>query len=531
MVESKPRSKITSPEGPWRLAMTISSPEVANHLLPKIDNNLSFESSFKPATTLVSGEGDTSAAYGMNGIGAIPPSKTTKTMFTSGIVFYDQNIPKDHNSFKRNVANITERGKAMNYPINFSVIPAPYKATPNAPKKFEEKKQFSTLSKKTSPGPLPPKENPKAQDVNSSENLKSFNTNPNPTSAELSYKEASTVFDFTQEPSTPSLNRTLKNDTAPIKAAVSRATSSFISKLLQASNLSKWLSQTNPQTIFMFFNAPRSFLWVGINPLENDQVLARIDFSDNTPVCQDVNTLTRSESHLDIVLGFLSGDLMTYDPLLNKYERLNKNRDYIGEITKTKWIPGSENTFFVTTSTGLLLHVDRNKDLSWSSSIKNYQFNPITPSSFQKVANRPAKSNPLNIWKLSDCSLLDFSFSPDCRHMALVGKDGYLRVIDYLAERLLDVYPSYFGEFTCVAWSGDGKYILTGGKDDLVSIWSFYDRCLIARCEGHKSWITSLAFDTCLSEDPNEYRFASIGEDTQILFWDFSLAVLPRPKV
>ena len=95
--------------------------------------------------------------------------------------------------------------------------------------------------------------------------------------------------------------------------------------------------------------------------------------------------------------------------------------------------------------------------------------------------------------------------------------------------RLLDVYHSYYGGLSCVCWSPDGRYILTGGQDDLVSIWSFSDRRIVARCEGHHSWVTGVAFDPWHC-DERTYRFGSVGEDTQLLLWDFSVGMLHRPK-
>lgn len=95
--------------------------------------------------------------------------------------------------------------------------------------------------------------------------------------------------------------------------------------------------------------------------------------------------------------------------------------------------------------------------------------------------------------------------------------------------RLLDVYHGYYGGLLCVCWSPDGRYILTGGQDDLVSIWSFSDRTIVARCEGHQSWVTGVAFDPWRC-DERTYRFGSVGEDCRLLLWDFSVGMLHRPK-
>ena len=36
----------------------------------------------------------------------------------------------------------------------------------------------------------------------------------------------------------------------------------------------------------------------------------------------------------------------------------------------------------------------------------------------------------------------------------------------------------------------DGKYVLTGGEDDLVQVWSMEDRKIVAWGEGHNSWVS-----------------------------------------
>lgn len=53
--------------------------------------------------------------------------------------------------------------------------------------------------------------------------------------------------------------------------------------------------------------------------------LSRIVFTRAYPTCHDVNILTRSAEHLDVIIGFSSGDLMWYDPISQKYVRLNKD--------------------------------------------------------------------------------------------------------------------------------------------------------------------------------------------------------------
>lgn len=164
----------------------------------------------------------------------------------------------------------------------------------------------------------------------------------------------------------------------------------------------------------------------------------------------------------------------------------------------------------------------------------------------KSVNSKNQKTNPVAAWRISNSRINGFSFSPDSRHLAVVSEDGTLRIVDYLREqsvhldaccwptelttfRLTDVYTSYYGGFTCVCWSPDGKYILTGGQDDLVSIWSLHERRIVARCPGHHSWVSCVAFDPWRC-DEKIYRFGSVGEDRRLLLWDFSVGMLHRPR-
>lgn len=93
----------------------------------------------------------------------------------------------------------------------------------------------------------------------------------------------------------------------------------------------------------------------------------------------------------------------------------------------------------------------------------------------------------------------------------------------------------------------------TGGEDDLVAVWSMRERRLVARCQGHSSWVTSVAFDPyapgsggkervglwstkaangnaasdrvappAVALPPGRRRlcFASVGMDTKLLLWE-----------
>ena len=170
-------------------------------------------------------------------------------------------------------------------------------------------------------------------------------------------------------------------------------------------------------------------------------------------------------------------------------------------------------------------------ELNLAQNLSNPYHDPdLRPLHINKSVNsKNQKSNPVASWKISNHRITDFGFSPDSCHLAVVSEDGSLRIINFLKEQLTDLYPSYYGAFNCVCWSPDGKYVLTGGQDDLVSIWSLNERRIVARCPGHHSWVTAVAFDPWRCDHRN-YRFGSVGEDRRLLLWDFNVGMLRRPK-
>lgn len=92
-----------------------------------------------------------------------------------------------------------------------------------------------------------------------------------------------------------------------------------------------------------------------------------------------------------------------------------------------------------------------------------------------------------------------FSFSPCGTYLALVTQDGYLRVLEYHEMELYGYMRSYFAGLLCVDWSGDGRFVVVGGQDDLVTVWSMAERAVICRGQGHRSWVSTVRFDPYLT--------------------------------
>ncbi|KAF9174602.1 hypothetical protein BGX21_010400 [Mortierella sp. AD011] len=298
------------------------------------------------------------------------------------------------------------------------------------------------------------------------------------------------------------------------KNNIAKTNSTFVTKIVTNENLAKILANRTGEDVYLFWNTGRTFTWSDLGQKPNA-----------FPTSHDVNVLTRSCDSLDVVIGFSTGDIMWFDPLCNKYYRLNKQaiiKD--SAVTMIKWMPGSESQFMTAFHDGSILIMDKERD-------DNTFTVPSHPSDSIFHVTRPkhGKYNPVSHWQVSKKPITAFAFSPDLQHVAVVSMDGYLKVIDFRSEKLLDTFSAYFGALSCVCWSPDGKYILTGGQDDLVTIWSFKDQRIIARCQGHQSYVTGVAFDPWRCDEHN-YRFGSVGEDAKLLLWDFSVGALHKPK-
>lgn len=128
-------------------------------------------------------------------------------------------------------------------------------------------------------------------------------------------------------------------------------------------------------------------------------------------------------------------------------------------VSEIKWIPGSESLFLAAHTDGSLVVYDKEKDdvlfvpedspateegqaaptLQQMQRRKGSADSDTVLRVSKSVNSRNQKANPVACWKLSNQRINGFAFSPDCKHLAVVGEDGSLRIIDYLKEQYVSV--------------------------------------------------------------------------------------------
>ncbi|RWS24371.1 WD repeat-containing protein 20-like protein [Leptotrombidium deliense] len=213
------------------------------------------------------------------------------------------------------------------------------------------------------------------------------------------------------------------------------------------------------------------------------------------PTCHDFNRTTVTPESVYLLIGFSAGQIQLIDPIRKEISKLYNEERLIDKtkVTCIKWIPGSSNLFLVSHSSGQL-YVYK-EELPCGTTPPHYQIFKQGDSFSVYTCKTKSTRNPLYRWVIGEGSINEFAFSPCSKYLATVSQDGFLRVFNYDTMELVGRVRSYFGGLLCVCWSPDGKYIVIGGEDDLVTVWSFLERRVIARGQGHKSWVSVVAFD------------------------------------
>ncbi|NXR46619.1 DMWD protein, partial [Hippolais icterina] len=278
-------------------------------------------------------------------------------------------------------------------------------------------------------------------------------------------------------------------------------------------------------------------------------------YKGTQPTCHDFNQFTAGAETLPLLVGFSAGQVQYLDlakkdnagRLFNEERLIDKSK-----VTLVKWLPDTERLFLASHASGHLYLYDSGHPCVSSSP----QYTLVTQGEGFRVFSCKSKTprNPVLKWAVGTGPLNEFAFSPDGRWLACVSQDGALRVFHFSSMLLQGMMRSYFGGLLCVCWSPDGRYVVTGGEDDLVTVWSFAEGRVVARGHGHKSWVNAVAFDPFTSSsssssggdggqsdssDPPSvtYRFGSAGQDTQFCLWDLTEDVLelrpphPRPHL
>eukprot|EP00047_Mylnosiga_fluctuans_P020633 m.94428 g.94428 ORF g.94428 m.94428 type:complete len:421 (-) comp8570_c0_seq1:2404-3666(-) len=289
-------------------------------------------------------------------------------------------------------------------------------------------------------------------------------------------------------------------------------------------------SGTDTDGFHLIYNHHRDVFWhrdLAAKPLDVISFSKSFSYDQALPTCHDLNPMKRPHNSLELLIGFSSGEVVFRELISRRSTRTNtEGRLSKSAVTAIRWMPG-EDQYLCGFADGTLLAMCLDRVVESALVIPKRP----APGAFQIVHSKEA-TNPAAQWLFgADTGAIHaIAFSPDCTCVAVACASGMLYVVDVRAERIVFSASSYFGALYCATWSPDGDYIITGGQDDLVTIWSFHEHDIVARAQGHSSWVTAVAFDPHRGTDEHCYRFGSVGQDARLCLWDFSAASLRQPR-
>jgi WD40 repeat protein len=123
----------------------------------------------------------------------------------------------------------------------------------------------------------------------------------------------------------------------------------------------------------------------------------------------------------------------------------------------------------------------------------------------------------------SSVDVMSVAFSPDGRTVLSGSDDKMLRLWDVASSRLLMTFAGHQERVTSVAFSPDGRSVLSGSNDDTLKLWDVASgRLLSTFTPPGRSSVNSVAFS------PDGASVVSAQDDTTVRLWDVATGRLVK---
>lgn len=243
-----------------------------------------------------------------------------------------------------------------------------------------------------------------------------------------------------------------------------------------------------------------------------------------------------------------------------------------------QWLDKALYKFIVVYADGMILSFDltrldsntkttarcRSKSKPWSMHIRNslarpFQLQLMRLKLTRKKRHQPyhlqsSKNPQMGLWlKPSNASTISESsqngsglvitsaLSRDGSYLALSTSTMDTLIVDYtatdpsrstagsaqsVATQSIHVVQCPAMVTTCL-WSPCTDYLILGGQNDRIYIYSMIQRRIFVECHGHQSWIRALSIDmeSCVIQNGRmvEMRLMSVGDDRRLCCWTVPL--------
>jgi catabolite repression protein CreC len=109
------------------------------------------------------------------------------------------------------------------------------------------------------------------------------------------------------------------------KNNMTKSNSSFISRVIINETFSKKMADRPSDGVFAFANVNRAFQWLDLSSPTKAEYLTKILFTKAHCLSHDINIVTRGPNHIDVIMGFSTGEIIWWEAMSQRYTRLNKN--------------------------------------------------------------------------------------------------------------------------------------------------------------------------------------------------------------
>src|SRR5207248_8896537 len=111
---------------------------------------------------------------------------------------------------------------------------------------------------------------------------------------------------------------------------------------------------------------------------------------------------------------------------------------------------------------------------------------------------------------------LNVAFSPDGRRLVTGGKENTVKIWDVQTGKELHTLRGHNGDVYTVAFSPDreGRWVASAGVDSSVKVWDSRTGKMLRNFRGHTGLVTSVAFI------PDGTRLVSGSRDHTVKLWD-----------
>ncbi|CAG5109499.1 Oidioi.mRNA.OKI2018_I69.chr2.g4027.t2.cds [Oikopleura dioica] len=270
------------------------------------------------------------------------------------------------------------------------------------------------------------------------------------------------------------------------------------------------------------------------NPRHKDK---RIYKGSALPSTLSICPADASEDHVKIAIGFTAGqiqivDMATSDESKRSIAKINDERNHDNSVINSiQWLPGSSEILIAAFNSGDLFAFHRDypdavAPVNWS-----HKKDASVPFIEFDSKNSKEKENPLRKWSFGKAAISAIQFSPDGGKLAIASRNGKCYVVkvsvsyDYqISFEYICAVSSFFGGFLCCSWSPSGRFLAAGGEDDSITVLNVETRKPICRCQGHRSWVSSIAWDTFVAASSAgiDARLGSVGHDGILCLWDLT---------